>query len=757
MIYRAAIGLALLTCSLASIAREIPYGAVNYADLARCDEAFYSGRISPATRCYQELLASGAPLAERAEAAWAIGDVKAANTLFQSAMAQNEQDLQTLTRWGELFADTHQNREAMEIFEEVLAAEPAHPFALMGAARVLAKSFDQEVAVYLTPLLEASAVAPGAQLRALLLDARMAMERSAPLLAAGRLQQALDLAAEHSFNAYAVHALRAALAKTNSVDASPMVAAAIELNPASGLVHVEIAHVYEITRRYSLAIDELRAAVEREPSLAAAHETLGINLMRLNDFDGAREHLETAYEHDPFSPVTVNTLRLLDSYTRFTVISDTATGDNEIPVTILLRLRTDEAAAIAPYAIALTRKAIAVFSDRYRFQPTQPIVIEMYPDHDDFAVRTAGMPGLGILGVAFGYLVAMDSPSGRPVEEFQWGTTLWHELAHVFTLSATDHLVPRWYSEGLSVYEEWVSGPNPGVRIPPSVYAAFAEDRLLPINELNGGFVRPSYPNQVIVSYMQAGLVCQYIAEKFGEEALADLLAAFGEGLSTADAIAKVLPDDAATLDEKFLAWVETHHARTYNSLDAWRSATASANTALANEDYHAAIVAARPAIEMYPGYVESDSARLALAKAEVALGNIEDALASYQSWVEHGGYDPAALKDYADLVRQTDENRRATELLARVNDVAPLDASFHVKLAEWLLADGDSSEAIRELEVALELEPFDRARVLYLKAQAHRDASETEIAIELLYQALTIAPDYRDAQKLLVALSRDT
>ena len=39
-----------------------------------------------------------------------------------------------------------------------------------------------------------------------------------------------------------------------------------------------------------------------------------------------------------------------------------------------------------------------------RFElPAEPIVVELYPDHEDFAVRTAGMPGLGILGAAFGY------------------------------------------------------------------------------------------------------------------------------------------------------------------------------------------------------------------------------------------------------------------------------------------------------------------------------------------------------------------
>ena len=74
--------------------------------------------------------------------------------------------------------------------------------------------------------------------------------------------------------------------------------------------------------------------------------------------------------------------------------------------------------------------------------------VEVYPDHEDFAVRTLGMPGLGALGVTFGYSIAMDSPSGRKPGSFHWASTLWHEMSHVFTLTTTKHRVPRWFTEG---------------------------------------------------------------------------------------------------------------------------------------------------------------------------------------------------------------------------------------------------------------------------------------------------------------------
>ena len=75
-------------------------------------------------------------------------------------------------------------------------------------------------------------------------------------------------------------------------------------------------------------------------------------------------------------------------------------------------------------------------AERYRFRPAAPIRIEVYPSHADFSVRTVGLAGLGALGACFGPVLAIDSPSAREIGQFNWGSTLWHELAHTVTLGA---------------------------------------------------------------------------------------------------------------------------------------------------------------------------------------------------------------------------------------------------------------------------------------------------------------------------------
>ena len=83
---------------------------------------------------------------------------------------------------------------------------------------------------------------------------------------------------------------------------------------------------------------------------------------------------------------------------------------------------------------------------KYAYTPPPPIRIEVYRSHADFSVRTVGLAGLGALGVSFGTTLAFDSPAAKDAGPFNWGSTVWHELAHTFTLGSTDNRIPRWLS-----------------------------------------------------------------------------------------------------------------------------------------------------------------------------------------------------------------------------------------------------------------------------------------------------------------------
>ena len=257
----------------------------------------------------------------------------------------------------------------------------------------------------------------------------------------------------------------------------------------------------------------------------------------------ARESWEEAYTNDPFNIWTVNTLRLLDSFESFVRF--------ETPH-FKVKLHEKEAAALRPYVEELAERSLRTLEQRYNHQVGDKYVFEMYPDHEDFAVRTMGLPGLGALGATFGRVVAMDSPSARPKGEFHWGSTLWHELAHVVTLSLSQDRVPRWFTEGLSMMEERQAGEGWGDYLNIGFVRAYQNDDLLPLAELNSGFERPKSGQSLTIAYFQAGWICEFLASRYGFEAITAMLVAFGEEHSTEEVFQQVLSTSVEEIDRQF-------------------------------------------------------------------------------------------------------------------------------------------------------------------------------------------------------------
>src|SRR5208282_4167657 len=304
-----------------------------------------------------------------------------------------------------------------------------------------------------------------------------------------------------------------------------------------------------------------RKAIEADPQLWSARSELGINLMRLGQEDEPRRQLQMCYDNGYRDAATVNTLRLLDSYKNFVVYRD----DNSI-----LKLQKKEAALLYLYFETEIERAMATYEKKYKMKLSGPVQVEVYADHEDFAVRTMGMPGLGALGVTFGEVLAMDSPSARKPGDFNWASTLRHEMSHVYILTATNHRVPRWFTEGLAVHEETEASPEWGDRITPDMVAALRDKKLLPVSDLDRGFVRPEYPAQVVVSYYEASRICDYIQSRWGADKLLDMVHSFSHVTTTPDVIREDLGISAEQFDKDFQDWLYKDVGATVSNFEAW-------------------------------------------------------------------------------------------------------------------------------------------------------------------------------------------
>jgi tetratricopeptide (TPR) repeat protein len=358
-----------------------------------------------------------------------------------------------------------------------------------------------------------------------------------------------------------------------------------------------------------------------------------------------------------------------------------------------------------------------------------------------------------LLGVTFGYLVAMDSPSGRATGEFHWGSTLWHEMAHVFTLEATDHRVPRWLSEGISVFEEWRTGPTPGVVVTPETISALQANKLLPIADLDSGFIRPKYPNQVQVSYMQAGLVCLFVEQRFGFEQLVALLKQFTKDTTTKKAVEDTFKISSEEFDKQFDVFVRERYKSLLADLEGWEKLYQEADKAVAESRWTDAIEPARKAIALYPEHSGPDSPYLLLSRALDKSGDRQQALQALLDYRKAGGWDPVALRELATWLDQAGRADEALEAFAALNYVDPMNGDQHTVLGERLLAKGQHEDSLREFRVQLALNPHDPAPGHFGMARALRALGDRTASRRHLLDALETAPHYKPAQALLLQM----
>ena len=78
----------------------------------------------------------------------------------------------------------------------------------------------------------------------------------------------------------------------------------------------------------------------------------------------------------------------------------------------------------------------------------------------------------------------------------------------------------------------------------------------------------------------------------------------------------------------------------------------------------------------------------------------------------------------------------------------------IHGELGDLLL-ETDPAGALREFTVLAALEPHDQAGMNLRLAKAYRALGDTDKATEYLLYALEIAPNYREAQQLLLEIVR--
>jgi tetratricopeptide (TPR) repeat protein len=667
---------------------------------------------------------------------------------YEEAIEADPGDAEIKVRLGELFLAKYDSREAGGLFTEVLEVNPAHAGALLGMARRAKFDGSSESIDLARRSLESNP--SDATARAFL--AHLYLDLEDVESAEEEARRAIE-ANPSSVEAWVAMAAVAHL--TGDSDAFSEASDRIfSLDSKNTGLHNALAEISYRNHRYEDAVGFARQAIARDPLSWESYSLLGLNLLRVGGIEEGRETLEAAFEGDPYNVWVKNTLDLLDGFERF---RETSTPR------FLFLVEEGESDLLSTYAPELAEEAFDRMAERYGYGPPTPIRIEIYPRHADFSVRTVGLAGLGALGVSFGSVLAMDSPAARSRGEFNWGSTMWHEISHAFTLGYTEHRVPRWLSEGLAVLDERHARPGWGSDVAPDFLVAFREGRLPSLKRFNYGFVRPRYPRQVQHSYYLASLLCEMIEEEEGFDAIRRMLDGYRDGLDTEAVFDQVFGADLEAFDGRLERYVRLRFGDALSAVeevgpeagppdpDGFAGQVRRGAELLAAGRAEEAIPFLERARSLFPEYAGPDAPGLMLARIHRDAGRTEEAAIELRAYTALNENHYEAHVELADLEQSLGDPAAAADALRRAVWIDPYDLALHETLADLYEQTDELEGAVLEHKALLALDPVDRAQTLYRLARAHHRAGQADEARRAVLSALEIAPGYEAALDLLL------
>ena len=634
-----------------------------------------------------------AALLQIGRAAHLLGGFQDANRAYEEAEELGPASPELLHFRAELFLEKYDTAHAREVLEEARALVPRHPQGLfLRAALELETSMNLGLAGDLVR--QALARNPRHQ-RARALLAGMALRdldfaSADRAVAEGLSQRPGDL------DLLSVAAAIRFLAE-DEAGFEARVAEVLRLNPTYARVFLVVSDYAEWEHRYADMERFLRRAARLDPEDGAVRGRLGLTLVRAGSDSAGVVELRRAFDLDPYDVRVLNTLQLFE-----TILPARYVERRQGP--FVFRLPKEEEPWLTRYVPALLADAHASMQERYAFTPRAPTLIEIYESREHFAVRTSGVPQIGIAGVCFGNKLATVSPAGSPAN---LGMTLWHELAHVFHIGLSKSRVPRWLTEGLAEWETARLGRGWSRELDPALWQALEQNRLPALSDMNRAFTQAEQMEDVAVAYYGSGRMAGFLVEHSGMKKVRDLLQSLGDRGLRPQALTEVLAESPADLDREFRAWARQDLAR-YERQFVSRSRRASLSLA--------------QAAGLAPG--ASREARLELARAELESGRGEAAEQRLDTLLAER-LDAEVGYLLAQLYLATEREDRGLALLGRVLDAGVDGAELRVLAARLHLSQKNVAEAALELGRAGALDPT-RTETWALLAGVERQLGDT-------------------------------
>ena len=520
--------------------------------------------------------------------------------------------------------------------------------------------------------------------------------------------------------------------------------------------------------RFREGADYQKSSLKMNPDFVPSKIQLAQDLLRLGEDEQGWALVSEANQLDEYNVLMHNLQTLHDEISSFSSLEKDG---------IIVRMSSQEARLYGPDVLELLLDAKQKLTAKYEYQFDRPVIVEIFPRQQDFAIRTFGMPGgAGFLGVCFGHLITANSPASQTDTPTNWKSVLWHEFCHAVTLGKTKNRMPRWLSEGISVYEERLRNPGSGEKISPTYRRMMLSEDLTPVSQLSAAFLQAKSSMHLQFAYFESSLVIEYLIEKHGMETLKKILVDLGAGISINEALQRYT-GSLAELDQAFKKYA-TELANGYASelefSDSGLPPTAtvsqiqtfltkSPKNFAANLQLAAVLIRkesfgeAKSVLETLAQKFDDKSVHPVILDLLVAvyrgLKDEDSELKTLESYLAVGDDHLDAYRRLAEIYQGRADWEKVRGIVERMLAVNPL----RVEPYRWLATAGenlqDEGVTSRALECLLEFETTDLAQTHYRIAKIKLRQNQISAAKRHVLLALEEAPRFRDALKLLIKI----
>lgn len=600
----------------------------------------------------------------------------------------------------------------------------------------------------------------------LLLEAQALIDRESYEQAQGVLDQVESINPSSSI----LWALRAAIAhlKNDFQSEAQFRSRALEKRQLNPRVDHTIGKNLSLHYRFAEGAKYQQRALTADPNFHPAQTQLAQDLLRLGNEEQGWEMVQKARRADPFHVTNYNLQLLKAELDKYTTIE--APG-------FTIRMEKQEADLFGDRVVETLSLARNTLVEKYKAKLQEPIVVDLFAKQRDFAIRTFGLPGgEGFLGVCFGRVITANSPTALNVEH-NWQSVLWHEYCHVITLQLTENKMPRWLSEGISVYEENQRNPAWGEPPQPSYVHWIRSGDFAPPSQLSSMFLAPSSPERLQFAYFISSWVVQFYVEQFGHDGLLQLLEDLRNGLEISQALAR-RTGSVEGFDQAFRnnaierakqiapeLDLQSPDPSTPNPtpLSSYASLHSDLNQAINNKDWDQARSQATKLVDLWPNDPSSSSALRKWIAIEKAIGNKDREREALLKLAGIDPHDTAPLKRLIEIDLDSQDFRSVAKWCESILAIRPDHGPTLDALAIASEKMEQPAKTIQALLALSRLDPIDPAylnlrlaRAYHQLAQKPDQADEArKFAKRYCLKALEESPRYEQALQLLQELAR--